>query len=258
VPAESTESGDSIAAAPDAGAQTALVSPQAAQDAGPAPKLLLWDIDGTILTTGSVKALQRAVRELYGDDSAMADVEVAGRTDSGIARQILARYGRETSPANQTQLLEAYLRCLEQMLPTLPGKVFPGVIPLLDALQGRSDIILGLLTGNLARGAELKLRHYGVWHYFGFGAFADDHHARNELGRFATARVLEKHGLEIPGERIYVIGDTPHDIACGRAIGARTVAVTTGIYTAAQLSEYQPDHLFADFSDWQSVLAVFE
>lgn len=250
------ESSRAIASAPESGAQIALVSQKAAQAKSAASKLLLFDIDGTILTTGSVQALRCAVRELYGDDSRMADVEVAGRTDSGIARQILNRYGVEATPANQTRLLESYLRYLQQMLPTLQGRLLPGIIPLLEALHGRDDILLGLLTGNLARGAELKLRHFGVWHYFGFGAFADDHHDRNELGRFATARVREKHGLEIAGDRTYVIGDTPHDIACGKAIGALTVGVATGTFTSAQLAEFQPDYLFEDFTDLDAVLAV--
>ena len=89
------------------------------------------------------------------------------------------------------------------------------------ALRERKDCVVALLTGNLVRGAEIKLSHYGVWDYFEFGAFADDHHERNELRRFACARALEKHGEEFSPENIFVIGDTPRDIECGKVIGAK-------------------------------------
>jgi phosphoglycolate phosphatase-like HAD superfamily hydrolase len=93
-----------------------------------------------------------------------------------------------------------------------------------------------------------------VWNFFEFGAFADDHHDRNELGKFARARAFERHGIEFPAERIYVIGDTPRDIECGRAIGAKTVAIATGHYSMAELAGHEPDFLFEDFSDTQRVL----
>jgi phosphoglycolate phosphatase-like HAD superfamily hydrolase len=123
-------------------------------------------------------------------------------------------------------------------------------------MRERPDCLLALLTGNLAAGAEVKLSHYGVWHYFGFGAYADDHHVRNELGPVAQARALEQHGEEFPPERIYVIGDTPRDIECGKAFGAVTVAVATGKYAREELASHGPDFLFDDFSDPDAVLAA--
>ncbi len=131
-------------------------------------------------------------------------------------------------------------------------------MPLLEALRQRPEVVLGLLTGNLARGAELKLRHYGVWEFFEFGAYADDHHDRNELGRFACQRLREKHGIDLPCERIFVLGDTPHDIACARAIGARAIAVATGGSTREQLAKAAPDYLFDDFTDVDAVLAALQ
>jgi phosphoglycolate phosphatase-like HAD superfamily hydrolase len=128
----------------------------------------------------------------------------------------------------------------------------------LETLQARADVVLALLTGNLARGAELKLRHYGVWHFFEFGAYADDHHDRNELGIVARARALEKRGLEFVGARIVVLGDTPHDIACARAIEARVLAVSTGRFTREELAEHQPDYIFDDLSDLPAVLAALQ
>jgi phosphoglycolate phosphatase-like HAD superfamily hydrolase len=222
-------------------------------------KLVLFDIDGTLLASGGAgeKALRLAVEDRFGEKDGLSGIEIAGRTDSGIARQIFARHGLETTPEALHDFLEIYLGRLAEMLPRTQGTLLPGIVPLLEALRAREDVLLGLLTGNLERGAELKLTQYGVWHYFKFGAYADDHHDRNELGRFAAERALAKHGLAIPGEQTFVLGDTPHDIACGRVIGAKTVAVATGGYARAQLAEYQPDFLFDDFSDLASVLALF-
>jgi phosphoglycolate phosphatase len=111
-----------------------------------------------------------------------------------------------------------------------------------------------LLTGNLVRGAELKLTHYGVWDYFEFGAYADDHHDRNALGPFAQARAKEKHGIEFAAEDIFVLGDTPHDVACARAIGAKAVAIATGRHNRAELEACHPDFLFDDLSDVRAAL----
>ena len=125
-----------------------------------------------------------------------------------------------------------------------------------DTLRARPQVALALLTGNLERGAEIKLSYYGVWGYFEFGAYADDHCDRNRLGPFAQARAKERLGVEFPPERIFVLGDTPHDITCGRAIGAKTVAIATGGYTHEQLAAHQPDFLFDDLSDVSGVLAA--
>ena len=220
-------------------------------------KLLLFDIDGTLLASGGagIRALEIAARETFGDGD-LSGVGIAGRTDSGIARQLLAHHGHTVTPESIAAFLDRYLAHLARLLPLTAGRLLPGIVPLLDALKGRSDCVLALLTGNLARGAELKLTHYGVWHYFEFGAYADDHFDRNELGPFAIARALERHGIDFPRERIYVLGDTPHDIACARAIGAQAVAVATGGCTRAELAAHAPDLLFDDLSDIAAVLAA--
>ena len=114
------------------------------------------------------------------------------------------------------------------------GTILPGIESFCSRLQERPQNVLGLLTGNIERGAKLKLEHYGLWDFFEFGAFADDHHDRNELGPFAQRRALEKHAIDFAAAEIDVIGDTPHDIACGKAIGARTIAVATGNFTREQ------------------------
>jgi phosphoglycolate phosphatase-like HAD superfamily hydrolase len=220
-------------------------------------KLLLFDIDGTLLTSGGAgeRALRLALRERFGRDDSLADIEIAGRTDSGIARRIFEKHGIEPTPENTGKFLDGYVQHLKIELHLSKGRLLPGIIALLDALKKRPHLALALLTGNLERGAEIKLTHYRVWDYFEFGAYADDHHDRNELGKFAKARALKKHGVEFSPENIFVIGDTPHDIDCGRAIGAKTVAIATGNFNREQLAAHQPDYLFDDLADTEKVIA---
>jgi phosphoglycolate phosphatase-like HAD superfamily hydrolase len=223
-------------------------------------KLILFDIDGTLLTSGGAgeRALRRGFRARFGIEDDLSKIEIAGRTDSGIARQMLAAHGLTETPESLAAFFDGYVHFLKEELPTSPGRLLPGILPLLEALKPRADVVLGLLTGNLARGAEIKLTHYGVWHYFEFGAYADDHHDRNQLGIYARRRAKEKHGIEFPPEHIFVLGDTPHDISCARAIGAKAVAIATGKFTVAELGALGPDFLFADLSDLPAVLKVFE
>jgi len=221
-------------------------------------RLFLFDIDGTLITSGGAgeTALTRAMKTRFGVEEDFQGIVLAGATDALIARALLGKHGLEVSPENVTALLDSYLHHLGQCMPDHCGRILSGMAHLLEALKASEDAVLALLTGNLVRGAEIKLRHYGVWDYFEFGAFADDHHDRNELGRFASARAMEKHGESFPPDKIFVIGDTPKDIECGRAIGAKTVAIATGIFTRAQLEAHSPDFLFDDFSDTAAVLDV--
>lgn len=221
-------------------------------------KLVLFDIDGTLLLSGGAgeKALRLALRDRFGRDDDLERIEIAGRTDSGIAREIFKAHGIDATPENLRSFLEGYLHHLEQLLPHTPGRLMPGIVELLEALLARPHVALGLLTGNLSAGAQLKLTHYGVAHFFTFGAFADDSHDRNQLGPFARTRAREKHGVEFAGEDIFVLGDTPHDIDCGRAFGAKTVAIATGNFSRAQLAAHTPDFLFEDLADVASVMAA--
>lgn len=223
----------------------------------PRPKrhLLLFDIDGTLILSGGAgeRALCAAMKARFGVDEDLKGITLAGATDQLIARKMLEKSGLEASAENITALLDAYLGFLKEQLPLNQGRVLPGIVPLLEKLKGHDECVLALLTGNVVRGAELKLSHYGVWDYFEFGAFADDHHDRNELGKFAKARALEKAEEEFPPERIFVIGDTPRDIECGKAIGAKTVAIATGNYASEELAAHKPDFLFEDLSDTDAV-----
>jgi phosphoglycolate phosphatase-like HAD superfamily hydrolase len=223
-------------------------------------RLLLFDIDGTLIDSkgAGIRSLKSVLRHTFGVTDDLAGVEIAGRTDTGIVHQILRKQNIAVTEEDTAAFLELYLEFLVDELPRRQGSVLPGIAELLSRLQVRPQNVLALLTGNLRRGAQLKLAHYGLWDFFEFGAFADDHHDRNYLGPFAQERARAAHSIEFAAANIDVIGDTPHDIACGKAIGARTIAVTTGSFSREQLSAHQPDFILADFSEVEKVMTELD
>jgi phosphoglycolate phosphatase len=224
-------------------------------------RLLLFDIDGTLVLTGGAgsRAMTRAFATTHGLEDALKRVDLAGRTDRIIMRDALAQAGREGEDVDLDEFRAAYCAALREEIQK-PGTgrrgLLPGVKPLLDRLAARDDVRLALLTGNFRASAEIKLSAFGVWDYFSWGAFADDAIERDDLIRIAHARHETEHGRLIEPERVVVIGDTPHDIRCARAGGAKVVAVATGNYTREALAEHQPDALFADLSDTDTVLTA--
>jgi phosphoglycolate phosphatase len=223
-------------------------------------RLLLWDIDGTLIQSGhaGVHALIEIVRERFGTHDDLSDIEIAGKTDRAIVRDILRKYQQPDDDESIAAFADRYLAGLREELPRRAGMVLPGIRQLLTRLNSEPRIVVALLTGNLRRGARLKLEHYGLWHLFEFGAFADDHHDRNQLGAFARERAREKHGHDFDSADIDVIGDTGHDIACGKAFGARTIAVATGGWSRESLAARNPDYLFDDFSEVERVSALLD
>ncbi len=219
-------------------------------------RLLLFDIDGTLIHSGGagIHALKSAFRERFGIADDLHDIEIAGMTDSGIVISILNKHEIPATNENVSAFLDSYVHFLSLELPRRKGKLLPGVLELLQRLKSRKHLVLALLTGNVSRGAQLKLEHYGVWHFFEFGAFADDHRDRNRLGSFARTRAKEKHGREFSASEIDVVGDTPRDIACGKAFGARTIAVATGRWSRDELVKYQPDFLINDLSNVEEII----
>jgi phosphoglycolate phosphatase-like HAD superfamily hydrolase len=219
-------------------------------------RLLLFDIDGTLIHSGGagVHALKSAFTERFDIIDDLHDIEIAGMTDSGIVVSILNKHKIPATNENVSAFLDSYVHFLSLELPRRVGNLLPGVLELLEKLKSRPHLVLALLTGNVSRGAQLKLEHYGVWHFFEFGAFADDHHDRNRLGTVARARAKEKHGRQFSTSEIDVIGDTPRDIACGKAFGARTIAVATGTWSRDQLAKYRPDFLIDDLSDVEGII----
>ncbi len=221
-------------------------------------RLLLFDVDGTLIHSAGagVHALKLSLAERFGISDDLADIEIAGMTDSGIVINILNKHKIPATNENVAAFLDTYVHFLSFELPRRAGTLLPGVLHLLEKLKARPHLVLGLLTGNVSRGAQLKLEHYGVWHFFEFGAFADDHRDRNQLGSFARSRAEKKHGCEFGASQIDVIGDTPRDIACGKAIGARTIAIATGSWPRERLAAHQPDFLFDDLANVDELIRV--
>jgi phosphoglycolate phosphatase len=220
-------------------------------------RLLLWDIDGTLISSGGagIRALQLALRNAFGIDGSLAGIEFAGRTDPWIIREIFCRFAIAHTAENVSRCIAAYAAALPGELDNPLARVLSGVHEILSAATDRG-MAHGLLTGNLRCGAQLKLTHHGLWHHFPFGAFADDSEHRNELGLHALRRARDCHGLEFPD--VWVIGDTPHDIACGKAMGVRTLALATGTYDLHSLRAHAPTVLLENLADTEQVLRVLE
>ena len=225
----------------------------------PVKTLLLWDIDGTLIASGGagMRALTVGLRNVFGVDGSLEDIDFAGRTDRWIMREVFRKFSLAVTEENFSRFFDGYVAALPAELANPNARVLPGVREILRALAGRRDVAQGLLTGNMRRGAQAKLAHHGLWEHFPFGAFADDSEHRNELGPHAVRRALEHHGVRFDGKNVWVIGDTPHDIACGNAIGASTLAVATGGSSVEQLQSYAPTAVLPDLSDTAGVLRLF-
>ena len=194
-------------------------------------------------------AMEGALVEEFRVQFPFEGVFTAGRTDFGIVTEIFDRYGIEHSEGQRQRFRQAYLERLPGYLQSLSGLILPGVSDLLAQLSKRDDLVLALLTGNYSEGAWIKLQHFELDHYFEFGGFGDGHADRNLVADAARETAESVLGISIVGHQCCVVGDTPADIECARAIGASVVAVATGTYNTDELSAHNPDHLFADFSD---------
>lgn len=217
--------------------------------------VLLFDIDGTLLDTRGAggKAVREAWREVCGVPIEH-ELDLRGCTDRGIARTLFELHAIENEAEVWRAFAAAYLRRLPQALAENQGRLLAGVREGLAALSARADISLGLLTGNMRAGAEIKLRHFALDHYFAFGGFGDDHEDRNLVAAAALRAAETHHRREVDPANVWVIGDTPRDVACARAISARVLAVATGGYPAAELAPHQPDLLAEDLSDLPELL----
>jgi phosphoglycolate phosphatase len=199
---------------------------------------VFWDIDGTLLTTAraGIFALEDASRDVLGRELDLSTMRTAGLTDAEIALEVCRSFGLEERAGD---FLRAYGELLPERLHRKRGEVLPNVRAILEELHPRDDAVNLLLTGNVRAGAEAKLRHYGLWEFFADtgGAFSVEGSDRPSIARAAQALA----GAAYDGERAYVIGDTPHDVSCGKVIGARTVAVATGpSYSVAELEACDP------------------
>jgi len=217
--------------------------------------LYLFDIDGTLVDTGGagMQSLNEATLSIFGEGGPQLDL--AGATDLGIIHGLHQHFEIDATPDRIDAYFTYYHERLEWNLAhgTFEGCLIDGVSELLQALSQRDQCGIGLLTGNTADGAKVKVTHYGVANYFAFGAYGSDHQDRNQLGPIALKRAQEHLGREFDAKDTWVIGDTPKDIACAHAMGARCLAVATGSFTADQLTDFGADKVtesLAEAIDW--------
>jgi phosphoglycolate phosphatase len=221
--------------------------------------ILLFDIDGTLVRTGGAgkTAMESGLRAAFGVAELRDVVPYSGRTDRAIGRDLLSVHDIDPTLANQQRLQEAYLAQLPASLKKHGGAVCPGVSELLRELQSRPETVLGLLTGNVRVGAKHKLGHFGLWDYFACGGFGDEHLDRDDVARMAVTEVRAHLGSDFDPGDVWVIGDTPLDVSCARAIGAKVVAVATGWHPIEELASHSPDIALADLSNFAELLRTW-
>jgi len=224
-------------------------------------KLVLFDIDGTLVLTGGagLRAMNKALQQVLGHEDGLQGIALAGRTDWAILADAVARVDKELDAGLLDRLRRGYIEHLAIEIES-PGRgpkaVMPGVRKLLDDLRTREDVFVGLLTGNFEEGARIKLGHFDLWQYFACGAYGGDAADRNALVPFAVERARACGLPRIAPRDVIVVGDTPHDVSCAEAAGAIAVAVATGGHTVAQLAETGADLVLQDLSDHRPFLQL--
>ena len=212
-------------------------------------RLVLFDIDGTLVHTGGagVKAFGKVFETKFGATDHLERLKFAGRTDISLVREFFGYHNIPATQENFSIYFEHYVFWLDHILAQSKTEACPGIWEMIHALRALPQPpLLGLLTGNIRLGAEIKLRHFDLWKIFETGGFADDHEDRDQIAAAAYARGCRVLGKKLRGDEVLVIGDTPLDIRCARAIGAKALAVATGSHPLAELRVHQPDWAVAD------------
>ena len=214
-------------------------------------RLFLFDVDQTLVNTGGagLRALDRACHKLLSIENAMVGVDPSGKTDPAIVREIFTRLNIASNDGVHIEtVLEAYLAFLrEEVEMSEKYHVLPGITGILDEISALPNTMLGLATGNIELGARVKLQRGGLNRYFSFGGFGSDSENRTELVRKAGEAASRRHGDSIRPEEIFVIGDTPLDIAAGLGAGYKTVGVATGRYSTVRLHEAGATFVISNF-----------
>ncbi len=227
--------------------------------AAESPKLILFDIDGTLLSAGRAarESILAALRSVFDWDGPGDRHDFSGKTDPQIVRELVAEtIGENELERGLTTVLEAYLGELERRLSPESVVPKPGIAQVLERLSRESGVTLALLTGNLERGARLKLAPPGFNRYFPFGAFGSDSADRYSLPAVAVERARRHTGRDFAGKSVVIVGDSVHDVLCGRDLGVRAVAVATGPTGVERLEAAGPDALLESFEDVERGLAA--
>lgn len=216
-------------------------------------KLLLFDIDGTLLNANGVgrRAIHAALAELTGCEITSEGIAFSGKTDPQILREVLTLSAVDPVwlDGRFPECLDIFERSAGELMESATVDALPGVRPLVEELADSEDVQLALLTGNLRTMAYRKVGAIGLAHYFPFGAFGCDAEDRNQLPAVAASRAREHVGREFAGTDVVVIGDTPRDIDCARAFGATAIAVATGRFSGEELEAHRPDVLLESLED---------
>ena len=214
-------------------------------------RLVLFDIDGTLVHTGGAgtTAFKRTFATEFNLHHGTENMRFAGRTDVSLVREFFKFHGLSESAAHFRQFFDRYVFWLDQIVAQSAGDACQGVLEFIRDLRALPQPPrLGLLTGNIQLGAEIKLRRFGLWEHFEFGGFADDNEDRDHIAAAALARARRVLGPDLKPQEVVVIGDTPFDIRCGRFIGAKVLAVATGGSTLPELQVCKPDWAVADLT----------
>ncbi|GIW82692.1 MAG: phosphoglycolate phosphatase [Gemmatales bacterium] len=219
-------------------------------------RVVFFDIDGTLILSGGAgrAAMEGALCRAFNVPLHHQRVSFTGRTDRAIAHDLLTLHNIEDTAENWQRFRDVYLHDLPSSLHQFEGVILPGVVEFINELNRLPRLAVGLLTGNIREGARIKLAHYGLAGHFAFGGFGDDHFHRDDVAREALAAANAFLGEEIRTEHVWVIGDTPLDVRCARAIGARVAAVATGWHSAAELARENPDLVFENLSQAEPLL----
>ena len=221
-------------------------------------RVAFFDIDGTLMTGGPAKnAFCGAMIDTFGTVGNVEEVSFGGKTDPQIARELLVGidYSVDLIEERFPSLWHSYTERLADELTQCPMQVLPGVHELLNILKRMDDIGVGLLTGNIARGAQLKLDSAGLTAHFVLGSYGSDHEEREHLSRIALQRARDMWNPALCPENTVVIGDTPRDVDCGLAIGARTLAVATGSFSSSQLAKAGANRVVIDLTDTDEIVS---
>jgi len=225
-------------------------------------KLILFDIDGTLLLTGGAGklAFNHVFEENFGIQGAWQNIHPDGRTDPSLIKELFEKnLGRHPSPQEADRIEQAYGKAMSWSLQEAKNfRLMPGVLELLKVLEEREMGWMGLATGNFEKTAYLKLERAGLRNFFRFGGFGSDHPDRLELTRLALERGRQSLGRWVPAEEVWLIGDTVEDIRCGKLLGLNTVAVATGSTTKGTLVQHRPDFVLDSLQPLGEVLMVFE
>jgi len=221
-------------------------------------RVFLFDIDGTLLDSGraSQAAMEEALQVEFGVQKHQYEIPTAGRTDRSIISDLLASHNLEATEEQFRNFRDRYVEFLPKHLQQRGGRILPGVEKFLDLITGRltdpTAELVGLLTGNFEQSGWIKVRHFNLSHHFTFGAFGDHHRQRDDVARDAASLVKQKGISET--KKIWIIGDTPADVQCARAIGARVLAVASGVYSREALKQSMPDFLVENFRDADAIV----